>query len=265
MRRRRTRLDRFWWTLAVAILVVSPADAQRPVVRPELLAGPWETTTPSGTYGIFVKIDTYAQGSQERQIITRQSIQFRVYRRQDGQETSFLWGWYDESGSASPVFDGQRLRTGPDGRVQLDVRFQPEMHRWSGTWWLDGETRNVVLEPPNPAAGSQVSALRGDWESVPDQPQPGIAFTTIHIAQSSDGALTAWMDQTQAGADQRHLGRLLRIISADPSNVLMEEETGVCCPGRFAGVVSGDGSSLSGNWTSLNNVQGTRQSFRRQQ
>jgi hypothetical protein len=253
MRRRRTRLDRFWWTLAAAILVVSPADAQRPVVRPELLAGPWETTTPSGTYGIFVKIDT------------RQSIQFLVYRRQDGQESSFFWGWYDESGSVSPIFDGQRLRTtGADRRVQLDVRFQPEMDRWTGTWWLDGETRNVVLEPPSPAPGSQVSALRGDWESVPDQTQPRIAFTTIHIAQSSDGALTAWMDQTEAGTDQRHLGRLLRIISADPSNVVMEEDTGVCCPGRFAGVVSGDGSSLSGRWTSLNNVQGTHQSFRRQ-
>src|ERR1700694_3370288 len=117
MQRRRTRLYRLWWTLAAAIFVVSAADAQRPVVRPELLAGPWETVTPSGTHGIFVKIDTDAQGSQERQVITRQSLQFLVYRRQDGQETSFLWGRYDDS-SVSPVFDGQRLRmTGPDVRV----------------------------------------------------------------------------------------------------------------------------------------------------
>src|SRR5947209_4451833 len=68
------------------------------------------------------------------------------------------WGWYSDDGS-SPIFDGQRLRV-----AGLDVSFQADMHRWSGTWLLDGETRNVILERPHPAQGAQPTPILGTWE-----------------------------------------------------------------------------------------------------
>jgi hypothetical protein len=43
----------------------------------------------------------------------------------------------------------------------------------------------------------------------------------------------------------------------------MAEVSGVCCPGRFEGSFSSDGSTLSGNWTSLNRSEPVRQTFRR--
>jgi hypothetical protein len=143
----------------------------------------------------------------------------------------------------------------------VDVTFQPDEHRWSGTWILDGETQRVVLESPHPAPGSQPNVLCGDWEAIPDSTVRS-GFTGFHIAQSSDGTLTAWGDQTFVAGDQRH-GVQVDIKSRDLSDFIIEMVTGVCCPGRFEGAFSSDGSRLSGNWTSLNARQPVPQTFRR--
>jgi hypothetical protein len=133
--------------------------------------------TTSGIHGVFVSISTHAQGPPDQPVITNQFIGFRVYhRRPDGYET---WGWYGDNGSASPIFDGRRLRT-----AGLDVTFQPDQQRWSGTWLLDGETRAVVLEPPRPASASQSNVMRGEWEVARDS-IARVGFTALHILQSS--------------------------------------------------------------------------------
>ena len=141
--------------LEVALVFGAVASAQRPVIHPESIEGAWETTTPSGVHGVFVTINTHAQGSLDQPIITEQSIRFRVYhRRLDGYET---WGWYGDRSSVSSVFDGRRLRA-----AGLDVSFQPGEPRWSGTWSLDGETREVVLELPRPAPGTRPNVICGE-------------------------------------------------------------------------------------------------------
>jgi hypothetical protein len=94
-------------------------------------------------------------------------------------------------------FDGQRLRV-----VGVDVRFHSDTLRWSGIWSIDGETHNIALERPHPQAGSKSNPLCGDWEELPDSP-PGAASTRLHVVQSSDGTLTAWMDRMIALIDQR--------------------------------------------------------------
>jgi hypothetical protein len=222
---------------------------QRPfVVQPERLAGAWEVVTPSGTHGIFMPISTHAQGPVDRQIITNQSITVRVYHRKDGQET---WGWYGDNGGVSSFFDGQRLRV-----VDLDVTFRPEAQRWLGIWSLDGQTQQVELARPRPAPGSAPNRLAGEWEGLPDPP-PGRAATRLHVVQSSDGMLTAWMDRMLGVNDQRH-GESLRIVP-DSASVILE----LVRPGggqyRFTGTLSADGTTLIGRWNGLN----ARESFRR--
>src|SRR5687767_12234854 len=100
------------------------AFGQSPVTRPELFAGPWETTGPLGIRGIFLSFRTYVSGEQ--------SISIRVYHRQQGRETG---GWYSLPPSEHPILDGHRLRirTNDNGPV-VDVTFDPENQVWAGTW-----------------------------------------------------------------------------------------------------------------------------------
>ena len=232
-----------------AALLPGVIHGQRPVTQPGSLAGAWETTTAAGTHGIFVRISTHASGSVDRQTITSQSIVVRVYHRVDGHET---WGWYGDNGPAvSSIFDGERLRV-----AGLDATFHADTQRWSGTWLLDGETRDVVLERPRPDPDSTPNRLSGDWEGVPDS--AWIASSRLHIVQSSDGTLTAWMDRTMFAEDQRH-GELLRVVSADPSPVILELVSAFGRQYRFTGTLSSEGSRLSGSWNGLN----AQSSFRR--
>jgi hypothetical protein len=96
-------------TLALAGVVVgafhAAAYGQQPMLRAELLAGPWEVASPSGIDGIFLKIDTHPQRTADPQIASGQAVSIRVYHRQSGRET---WGWY--SADAASVFDGQHLQ-----------------------------------------------------------------------------------------------------------------------------------------------------------
>ena len=153
-------------SVLAAALLPGVLHGQRPVTQPGPLAGAWETTTAAGTHGIFVRISTHVSGPGERQTITSQSIVVRVYHREDGHET---WGWYGDNGAVSSIFDGARLRV-----VGLDATFHADTQRWSGTWLLDGETRDVVLERPRPDPGSTPNRLCGDWEGVPDSAWIGI-------------------------------------------------------------------------------------------
>jgi len=228
--------------VAVASLLLNVVHGQRPVTEPELLAGPWEMTTPSGAHGILLRISTHARGPGNRQTITNQTITVRVYHRKDGQET---WGWYGDNGSVSSVFDGERLRV-----VGLDATFHSDRQRWSGTWSLDGTMRDVVLERPRPEPGSKPVRLCGDREGLADT-RPGTASSRFHVVQSSDATLTAWMDRMIAIEDQRH-GELLRIVSADPLNLILDLDSAIGPQYRFTGVLAGDGSVISGRWNGLN-------------
>jgi hypothetical protein len=177
-------------------------------------------------------------------------VQVRVYHRKNGNET---WGWY----SASPLVDATAFFDGTQIRVAgLTATFDADAARWTGKWLLGGQTRDVVLERPRSATGSSQNPLCGDWEGVPETPR-GFGSTTLHIVQSLDGTLRAWMDRTIAPIDQR--AESLRIDSADPSNLILALESPTGLPRRFTGVLSSDGNSITGRWNGLN----ARDSFRR--
>jgi hypothetical protein len=75
-----------------------------------------------------------------------------------------------------------------------------------------------------------------------------IVDTRLHIAQSADGTLTAWLDRVLALDDQRH-GELLEIVSSRPSTIVLQT-TG---PGsgqtfKYRTTLSVDGNTLTGRW-----------------
>jgi hypothetical protein len=236
-------------TLTVCLVVI--ARGQGLAIRPELMGGPWEVASPSGVDGIFVKINTHAQGPFERQTITSQTVVLRVYHRKDDHET---FGWYVVSppADATVAFDGRSLRV-----VGLTATFEQNPARWIGTWLFAGQTRDVVLERPRPATGVTPSPLCGDWEGLPE-PTRGMASTRLYIVQSSDGLLTAWMDRVIGVVDQRS-GEPLRVVSADPTSVILELESAGGPQYRFNGAISADGNTVTGHWNGLN----ARENFRR--
>src|SRR5690242_20683862 len=94
--------------IACVCLSCAAAYGQRPILQPELLAGPWEVTEESGIDGVFLHLGTHARGTSDP-VIASQSITIRVYHRQNGHET---WGWYSAASSngtadAGTMFDGR--------------------------------------------------------------------------------------------------------------------------------------------------------------
>lgn len=235
--------DRKWILLGlfVCCCVSGSARAQPRVAQPDQLAGPWEVTGSSSVDGIFVMI--YRSSS-------RQSIQVRVYHRKGGHETGAWHVVNQVEDTAAPRFDGTNLRL-----RELTATFDSNAKHWTGEWILDGHTHNVVLERPHAAKGSPLNRLCGDWQTLPDtRPRWSSAPSVqIHILQSSDDGLTAWMDIATSILPERlkseTFGRSMKVVSADPKNVVLQNESPKFeVRGVFTGVLSDDGNILSGTW-----------------
>jgi hypothetical protein len=136
-------------TLALSAIVsncpVTTVYTQRPVLQPELIAGRWEVSSPSGIDGVVLEISTRAEGSSDRGTTTSQTVDIRAYHRKDRRE-SFRWYQLAATGpdAAVALFDGRRLRIRPDS--SLDMTFDPRALRWTGTWVVDGGRRDIMLE-----------------------------------------------------------------------------------------------------------------------
>ena len=234
-----TKLTQLCVTAALAICLTVPAHGQVTVARPELLSGPWEFENASGVDGILVMI---SQGKANG--VMHDTVQVQVYHRKDGHSTK---GWYVVSPPRyeTAQFDGRRLIV-PD----LTATFDPVIVRWTGEWLIDGHTRQVVLQRPHPANGVSAHSLCGDWEASSEA--PAARSVRIHIVQSSDGALTAWMDTSVFMTERydSHLyGRSLRVISADPKNIILQNDAATFQTfGRLTGVLSADGNTITAQW-----------------
>ena len=227
---------------AVVVILVAALHGQGPLAEPELLSGEWETTTASGgIHGVWLEINT---SRRKKNQTTTQGISVSIYHRQHGQDTGAL------SSEKGGSFNGANLRLQSQG---MDLTFDARTHRWTGSWLLDGETRKVVLERPT----CQSHPLCGTWEG-----RDPVGPVRFHIAQSSDGFVTAWMDRAAAPTNQRH-GERLRIVSSEPPNLVIETISAGCCTNRFTGRLTEDRMSLSGKWSSLNLKVDAQQVFRR--
>jgi len=231
-----------------ACLFCGTAHGQRPITQPELLSGPWELTDESGIDGIFLSLGTHARGTSDP-VIASQSINIRVYHRQNGHET---WGWYSAASAngtadAGTMFDGRRLQIRNDRvGLLLDLTFNAGAHRWTGTWPRDGQPRDVILERPHLPPGVTPSPFAGDWEGLPES--TGLdRRTRLHVAQSSDRAFTVCMDRFMLLVDQRH-GELLRLESIDHDTITLDTTNPAGVRDRYRGTLSADESTLVGTW-----------------
>jgi len=222
-----------------AVLLTGPAHGQEAIARPELLSGRWEVANASGADGILVMI---TQGTTNG--LPHHTIQVRVNHRKGGYESK---GWYVVSPprDAAAQFDGRRLVV-----PGLTATFDPETVRWTGEWVLDGQSRQVMLERPHAATGASLNSLCGLWEALSDDlPARSIR---IHIAQSVDGALAAWMDSGVVITERiqsQYYGQSMKVISLDPKSIILENEAATFqFFGKFTGVVSGDGNTITAQW-----------------
>jgi hypothetical protein len=109
----------------------------------------------------------------------------------------------------------------------------------------------VVLERPHPSPEAIVSAFCGGWDGLPNRFGDSGLLT---IAQSRDGALTAWM-HTESAPSTSPPARLwygvrLQVAPRLPDLLLWDDEQAGGAPYRYEGVLAPDGYTLDGVWRS---------------
>jgi hypothetical protein len=234
------RVPVFIMVLCAGFLVY-PLRAQISVHDVQALEGPWECRNSNGVAGVFITTNT---------LPTSQSSNILVYQRRGEQEHDGTFG-ASTGRDGSAVFDGKRLiihkaRTEAI-QFDLDVSFDAAADHWTGSWSLCDQPLDVVLERPHAVDGVHPSAFVGDWEGYPDPTArfPG-APGSLHVRQSYDGRLTAWLDRTIHN-DQRN-GEQLRILSATQSVIVLETINSSGARYRYEGNLSGDGKKIAGQW-----------------
>jgi len=70
---------------------------------------------------------------------------------------------------------------------------------------------------------------------------------SLHIRQSDDGILYAWLDRVIASSDRRN-GECLRVYSAAVPELDLERPCDTGPPYRYYRSLSGDGHMLTGDW-----------------
>jgi hypothetical protein len=219
--------------------------------NPELIEGPWETVGASGIDGIFI---TTVTGSDW------QTLSIRVYHRDGGKEN---WGYFATNEKATAqayklqddhsftLFDGEHLRIHfadvTDLKpFDLDLIFSSTSHEWLGTWSHSHQTYNVALRRPEPKSGVSPNSFVGDW--MADSSNSYVRAGSLHIRQSSDGTLSAWLDRVIASTDRRN-GEFLEVRTATATELDLERTGEPAGPAyRYHGSLSADGQMLTGKW-----------------
>jgi hypothetical protein len=219
--------------LSIALVtsaLVAPQAA--PVATPQAIAGPWETAIGSNIDGIFISTVSNVQSPST----WLQEIQVRLSYRGDG---AVQTAWYTTRDRRAE-FDGEHLRV-----AGLDVRLQVDPPRWTGTWLLKEQKRPVILERPHPAKGAAISSFCGDWEGVAEQPLQ--TFGRLHLRQSVDGVLTAWLDRSLDPKEHRY-GEPLTVVSAVAPSLRLASEGPLGSPYEYSGTLAAYGLRLNGGW-----------------
>ena len=244
---------------------------QVPTEHPELIAGPWEVASATGIDGIFFEIETSSSGPTGHEQFDWQTMSIRVYHREGGKEA---WGYFATNDKASPelysmqddhsftLFDGERLRIHfidiTDLKpFDLDIAFSPTSKEWSGTWSHFGQSLHVVLKRPEPNRDVRPSVFVGDWIGEYDPNSPvHLAPGSLHIRESLDGVLSAWLDRTISGMDpktrsihndQRN-GEWLKVSSATDPGLVLDTTNPTGPSSQFRASLSEGRQLLTGIW-----------------
>jgi hypothetical protein len=265
-------LSRLTYILSISLLLgPAPVGGDIPTRHPELVAGPWEEASGSAVDGIFFEIETSSSGPTGREQFDWQTMNIRVYHREPGKET---WGYFGTKDKASPesysmqddhsftLFDGERLLIHFTDVTDLqpfdlDITFLSPSNEWSGTWSRSGQNFKVLLKRPAANPGVTPNVFAGDWigESSPDTPHY-LAPGSLHVRESLDRVLSAWVDRTLSGMDpktpsihndQRN-GEWLKVNSATDTWLSLETTNPNGPPYQFRGNLSEDRQVLTGTW-----------------
>ncbi len=114
-----------------------------------------------------------------------------------------------------------------------------------------------MLKRPEPNPGVTPRVFVGDWagESAPNSPHyfaPG----SLHMRESIDGVLSAWLDRTISGMDPKtrsihndqRSGEWLKVNSANDTGLILDTTNWTGPPSQFRGSLSEDHQVLTGTW-----------------
>jgi hypothetical protein len=127
----------------------------------------------------------------------------------------------------------------------MDVAFDSVTQRWTGTWSLCEKAGPVVLNRPHQADGIRPSPFVGDWDgnsAVANASFPSI----LHIRQSYDGNMTAWLDRSSPGLPETTVQ--IRVVSTTENGIALVDSNSFNSS-SYKGTLSDDGKTLVGQWS----------------
>jgi hypothetical protein len=251
--------------MALMLPVAWPASAQVPLTDVQLLEGPWEYTSPSGIKGILIKVETAVLSGTDAPMIDWQTVSICVYHRLHGQSQDThcfapaAYNRFDQmlgrGGEENYTTDLKNRRLVIHYNVDLELSFDAAAKHWAGTWSERGEQGTVILERPHPVPGLTQNAFVGDWESHSEATTKSPYTGSLHITESSDGVLTAWLDRQSSYIDRRRQtthselrnGERLEIV-VDQRNLTLTTTNKIGLPHHYSGTLSNEGEYLAGEW-----------------
>lgn len=259
----------------LAVCCWAPAQ-QLTVAKPEAIAGRWEAADGhSGMVGMAIMLRTHVAGTPVSLIDQTQyldTFEVGVYRRVGPEVAPFGFNFYVVDEKEGGSWDGQHLAIHADARsdlpkINIELTWHEKSHTWTGRFERGEFSGQVTLKRPESAT---VNALVGTWFTSGEQ-----GSNCVHIAQQTDGALTAWSDDIQI------LGRVIYANGLQPPSQTLEGfgeiakvkffppdriaiELGalpwLCCSQPFAAKITANGKKLVGEW-----IAGPNQTPRRVQ
>lgn len=232
-------------------------------IAAEEIAGPWEADDPiagkPAQIGVYVKIWAWSQVLFEQRKITEEGAQqisqleAHVYQRIGGVDKGV---WLLNNGKYQNLsWDGHRLQSeSPYGLGQFDLTFDEQSESWKGTYTREGTTKPVQLVRPVLSPAPVSNPFVGAWFENGLRAQA----LCVHIAQESDGTLTAWSDsRTGPSIDRRDppgtatcdemYAHSLKAESTGDTLILHWVKEGPGPPPRtFTGKLSSDGAQIVG-------------------
>ncbi|MCL5005078.1 MAG: hypothetical protein M1404_00980 [Acidobacteria bacterium] len=153
-------------------------------------------------------------------------------------------------GYYSKILTGNRLKL---DWADMEIVFHPKAGEWTGTW----SGREVVLRRPTPSRGVKRSPFVGEWAGLPTANKPTLP-AELHIAESLDGTLTAWLDRKIGALDcetrsvriSQSSGELVKIFFDSRGKISMQTTNPLGASFRYLGTLTADSTEIVGAWSS---------------
>lgn len=185
-----------------------------------------------------------------------------VYQRTALDVDSVGFSFYKNVPDGGVTWDGRRLKIQMPGtfppKVNIDLSWDEKSKAWHGLFERGAFQAQVTLKRPSDTLNSP---FVGTWFNSRE-----VMNNCLHIAQQTDGGLTAWSDDLQltpglvvyANGVHRpsqtfeNYGEIAK-AKIDPTSssritIWLRANTPVCCSHPFTASLSAGGHSMTGDW-----------------